>query len=152
MTIIIHYQEIPLFFNALWNNLPCTLKGECFKLYTYRLYMSFSMNPTKRGRPKGTTGKAAVLSRAQIKTALRMARSRPHLAGRSTERAKELAALRWVDVFDANGALREVLHFKAAYTKGAKTRDVYLSSPKLRHALIEYRSRSQPRDPTSPSS
>jgi integrase/recombinase XerD len=118
------------------------------------------MNPSKRGRPKGTTGKAAVLSRAQIKTVLRMARSRPHLAGRSTVafmlsvglglRAKELAALRWTDVFDAHGGLREVLHLKAAYTKGAKTRDVYLSSPKLRQALIEYRSRSQPSDPTSP--
>ena len=65
-------------------------------------------------------------------------------------RAKELAALRWADVFDGSGALRDVLHLKAAYTKGAKTRDVYLSSPRLRQALIEYRSQSQPGDPTSP--
>jgi integrase/recombinase XerD len=65
-------------------------------------------------------------------------------------RAKELAALRWHDVFDSNGALRDVLHLKAAYTKGAKTRDVFLSSPKLRRALLDYRSRTRPNDGSLP--
>jgi integrase/recombinase XerD len=53
-------------------------------------------------------------------------------------RAKELASLRWCDVYDEEGRVRAVLHLKAAYTKGAKTRDVFASSPSLRRALAKY--------------
>ena len=53
-------------------------------------------------------------------------------------RAKELTSLRWADVYDAGGRVRPVLHLRAAYTKGGKTRDVYLSSPALRRALSKY--------------
>ena len=36
------------------------------------------------------------------------------------------------------GNPREILHLKSAYTKGAKTRDVYLSAPHLRKILTAY--------------
>jgi integrase/recombinase XerD len=54
-------------------------------------------------------------------------------------RAKELTSLRWADVYDTGeGRLRPVLHLRAAYTKGGKTRDVFLSSPALRRVLSKY--------------
>jgi integrase len=40
-------------------------------------------------------------------------------------RAKEIASLRWGDVFDEEGKPHSVMHLKSAYTKGNKTRDVY---------------------------
>jgi integrase/recombinase XerD len=61
-------------------------------------------------------------------------------------RAKELCSLRWIDVFEREGQVRNVLHLKAAYTKGAKIRDVFLSAPKLRRALEEYHSECRPWD------
>jgi integrase len=33
-------------------------------------------------------------------------------------RAKELAALKWSDVYDDKGKVRTVVHLKTAYTKG----------------------------------
>src|SRR5690242_11835684 len=112
------------------------------------------MPAAKRGRPQGTSGKAAVLSSAQVRNVLRVARARQRFAPRSAAvfalsiglglRAKELAALRWSDVFEESGAPREVLHLKAAYTKGERTRDVYLSSPQLRRILGEYHARCRP--------
>jgi integrase/recombinase XerD len=54
-------------------------------------------------------------------------------------RAKELTSLKWDDVYDAKGHVRSVLHLRAAYTKGGRTRDVFLSSPTLRRALAKYR-------------
>jgi len=56
-------------------------------------------------------------------------------------RAKEIASLRWGDVFDDGGRIRDVLHLKAAYTKGAKTRDVFLSAPGLRQVLAQFAQR-----------
>ena len=53
-------------------------------------------------------------------------------------RAKELAALKWADVYDDAGRVRPVLHLRAAYTKGGKTRDVFASSPALRRVLEKY--------------
>jgi integrase/recombinase XerD len=53
-------------------------------------------------------------------------------------RAKELTSLRWSDVYEPTGKVRQVLHLKAAYTKGAKTRDVFLSAPPLRRLLADY--------------
>jgi len=61
-----------------------------------------------------------VLSPGQVRTVLRIARARERLAPRSAAafalsvglglRAKELAALRWSDVFEESGAPRDVLH------------------------------------------
>jgi integrase/recombinase XerD len=56
-------------------------------------------------------------------------------------RAKELASLKWSDVYDAEGRVRPVVHLKAAYTKGARTRDVFVSSPALRRVLEKYSER-----------
>jgi integrase/recombinase XerD len=53
-------------------------------------------------------------------------------------RAKELTSLRWADVYDTEGRVRAVLHLRAAYTKGGKTRDVFLSSPTVRRVLAKY--------------
>ena len=53
-------------------------------------------------------------------------------------RAKELTSLKWADVYDAEGRVRPVLHLRAAYTKGGRTRDVFLSSPSLRRVLLKY--------------
>lgn len=102
----------------------------------------------RRGRPPGTSGRAAVLSPAQIRQALRVARSRPRHAVRAEValalsiglglRAKELAGLKWADVFDEAGDVRDVMHLKSAYTKGGRTRDVFLSSPSVRRVLEKY--------------
>ena len=118
------------------------------------------MGSKPRGRPSGTTGKAQVLSSDQVKSVFRVAKARPRLAERSIAalalslgvglRAKELAALSWSDLFTPDQGVREVLPLKAAYTKGAKTRDVYLSSPKLRHALRDYCAACWPAHPRSP--
>lgn len=107
-----------------------------------------------RGRPTGTTGRAAVLTDQQVRQAFRFAESRPRHAARATAalalslclglRAKELASLRWSDVITANGDVREVLHLKRAYTKGEKSRDVYLSAPKVRRILETYLESSWP--------
>jgi integrase/recombinase XerD len=54
-------------------------------------------------------------------------------------RAKELASLKWTDVYDGeNGTVRPVIHLKAAYTKGARTRDVFVSSAQVRQVLATY--------------
>jgi integrase/recombinase XerD len=102
----------------------------------------------KRGRPPGTTGRAAVLSPNQVRHALRVARSRGRHAARAEAaiaislglglRAKEIASLRWADVYDQEGKVHQVVHLRAAYTKGGKTRDVFASSPSLRKVLEKY--------------
>lgn len=110
----------------------------------------------KRGRPPGSSGRAAVLTPQQIRAVLASARSRARrpLHGVTALaltlglglRAKELAALRWTDVYERDGLLRDVIHLKAAYTKGGKTRDVFLSSPRLRRVLEEYHEAHRPWD------
>jgi integrase/recombinase XerD len=102
----------------------------------------------KRGRPPGTSGRAAVLSASQIRHVLRLARARGRHARRAEAtlamtlglglRAKELTNLQWADVYDGDGRVRPVLHLRAAYTKGGRTRDVFLSSPTLRRVLLKY--------------
>lgn len=102
----------------------------------------------KRGRPAGLTGPAPILRPDEIKWVLRLLKSRPKFSARAEVafhlsfylglRAKEIAALRWGDVFGDDGKIRDVLHLKAAYTKGAKTRDVFLSSPRLRHVVSRF--------------
>jgi len=110
----------------------------------------------QRGRPPGTTGRAAVLNSHQIRAVAAVARARPRLGQRALAtfvlsigtglRAKELSSLRWIDLFTREGEVREVVHLKAAYTKGAKTRDIFLSSPKLRRVLEEYHEENRPWD------
>jgi site-specific recombinase XerD len=102
----------------------------------------------RRGRPKGTIGKAAVLSPAQVKLVFQFARSRERHADRAElvfrslgwagSSRKELASLNWSDVYEHTGKVRQVLHLKAAYTKGGKMRDVSLSAPALRWLLSDY--------------
>jgi integrase/recombinase XerD len=102
----------------------------------------------KRGRPPGTSGRAAVLTTSQVRHAMRVARSRGRHAGRAEAalamsvglglRAKELAGLKWSDVYVDDGRVRAVVHLRAAYTKGGKTRDVFVSSPALRRVLAKY--------------
>ena len=102
----------------------------------------------RRGRPRGTSGRAAVLTAGQIRHVFRVARRRARHAPRAEAalamslglglRAKELASLKWTDVYDEEGRVRPVLHLRAAYTKGGKTRDVFASSPSLRRALEKY--------------
>ena len=102
----------------------------------------------RRGRPPGTSGRAAVLSASQVRHAMRVARSRGRHAARAEAalamsvglglRAKELAGLKWADVYADDGRVRAVVHLRAAYTKGGKTRDVFASSPALRRVLAKY--------------
>src|SRR5262245_46832242 len=102
----------------------------------------------RRGRPPGTSGRAAVLTPSQVRHAFRGARARGRHGARAEAtlamslglglRAKELTSLRWADVYDAQGRVRPVLHLRAAYTKGGKTRDVFLASPSLRRVLSKY--------------
>jgi integrase len=64
----------------------------------------------RRGRPPGTSGRAAVLSASQVRHVFRVARSRSRHAGRAEAalamtlglglRAKELTSLQWADVYD----------------------------------------------------
>jgi integrase/recombinase XerD len=100
-----------------------------------------------RGRPKGTTGKAATLSPAQIKQVFRAARRVRHgdraevalaLSIELGLRASELAALCWSDVYNPDGTVREAIYVERAYTRGSKTR-VVAGSPKLRRLLADYR-------------
>ena len=106
------------------------------------------MSRRNRGRPLGGSGQAPTLKPDEIKRLFRVAKSRPRFAARSELmlaislylglRAKEIASLCYGDVFDAKDQIRDVLHLKAAYTKGAKTRDVFLTAPRLRLLLTEY--------------
>jgi integrase/recombinase XerD len=79
---------------------------------------------------------AATLSEAQIKRALRFCQSRKHVTRDSTIllfsiytglRAKELAALRMGDVYDAEGVPRTQFTLAAIQTKGARTRTVFVN-------------------------
>jgi integrase/recombinase XerD len=93
-----------------------------------------------RSRPAGLTAQAPFLRPDKIKRVVRLLKSRPRFSARAEVafhlsfylglRAKEIASLRWGDVFGYEGRVRDVLHLKAAYTKGSRTRDVFLSSAK----------------------
>jgi integrase/recombinase XerD len=106
---------------------------------------------SRRGRPAGQTGPAPILRPDEIKRVLRLLKSRPKFSARAEVafhmsfylglRAKEIASLRWADLFDDDCRMRDVLHLKAAYTKGARTRDVFLSSPRLRQVLAQFAQR-----------
>jgi len=119
------------------------------------------MHHRSRGRPAGQPGQAPTLQPDEIRRLLRVAKSRPRLASRAEIalflslylglRAKEITSLRWGDVFDKEDRLSNVLRLKAAYTKGSKTRDIFLTAPRLRQALVDYgQSYSAWRQPDSP--
>ena len=102
---------------------------------------------TPRPAP-GTSGRAAVLTAAQVRQVFRVARARGRHAARAEAtlaltiglglRAKELTGLTRADVYEAEGRVRRVVDLKAAYTKGGRTRDVFVSSPSLRRVLEKY--------------
>lgn len=90
---------------------------------------------------------AATLTEAQIKRALRFCQSRKHVTRDSTIllfslhtglRAKELAALRIGDVYDAEGVPRSQFTLSAEQTKGARTRTVFVNRA-LAAQLAAYR-------------
>ena len=89
---------------------------------------------------------AATLSDAQIKRALRWCTTRRYVTRDSTIllfslytglRAKELAALRIGDVYNAEGAPRTQFTLSAAQTKGSRTRVVFVNTA-LSAQLVSY--------------
>lgn len=100
----------------------------------------------KIGRPEGTTGQAKVLDEKELKQVLKIIEVGNHakrnvaiviLSNYLALRAKELAALKICDVLE-NGSIKKVLRLVAAYTKGAKHRDVSLENKTVIKALSEY--------------
>ena len=98
------------------------------------------MKQIEKRSPEGLVRPRRGPDAAQIKHVFRIARGRERHADRAESvfalsvglglRAKELASLKWGDVYEADGEVRPLVHLKAAYTKGAKTRDVFVSSPR----------------------
>ena len=91
---------------------------------------------------------ATTLNDAQIKRALRFCQSRKHVTRDTTIlqfslytglRAKELAALRISDVYDAEGAVRTQFTLSKSQTKGSRTRTVFVNK-QLTQQLAVYRS------------
>ena len=85
---------------------------------------------------EGKMAQAATLNDAQIKRALRYCQSRKHTVRDHTIllfslytglRAKELAALRIADIYDAEGKPRTQFTLTAAQTKGARSRTVFVN-------------------------
>lgn len=104
---------------------------------------------SKAGRPAGKTGQAKVLDDKELKRVLNniAGKKENRHAKRNTAivimsnylglRSKELAALKVSDVSDTN-TIKKVLRLVAAYTKGAKHRDVSLENVVVVKALQEY--------------
>jgi integrase/recombinase XerD len=104
------------------------------------------MTTQKTGRPTGKTGQAKVLDDKELKRVLSVVESGNH-AKRNTAivilsnylglRSKELVALKIGDVIEHN-TIKKVLRLVAAYTKGARHRDVSLENKAVVKALQEY--------------
>lgn len=86
---------------------------------------------------EGKMAQAATLNDAQIKRALRYCQSRRYVTRDSTIllfsiytglRAKELAALCVGDVYNEDGTVRPQFTLRAAQTKGARTRTVFVNA------------------------
>jgi integrase/recombinase XerD len=95
---------------------------------------------------EGKMAQAATLNDAQIKRALRYCQTRKHTVRDHTIllfslytglRAKELAALRIADVYDAEGKPRTQFTLTAAQTKGARSRTVFVNTA-LTAQLVQY--------------
>jgi integrase/recombinase XerD len=100
----------------------------------------------KAGRPTGKTGQAKVLDDKELKRVLSVVENGNHakrnaaiviLSNYLGLRSKELAALKISDVLE-HDTVKKVLRLVAAYTKGAKHRDVSLENKAVVKALQEY--------------
>ena len=89
---------------------------------------------------------AQTLTDAQLRRVLHYCRSRRHPLRDETIiltsfyaglRAIEIAALKYADVFDEQGVVRDQFTLRATQSKGGRTRTVYIGS-KLKRALKEY--------------
>ena len=89
---------------------------------------------------------AQTLTDAQLRRVLHFCRSRRHPLRDETIiltsfyaglRAIEIAALKYADVYDEQGAVRDQFTLRATQSKGGRTRTVYIGS-KLKRALKEY--------------
>lgn len=98
----------------------------------------------RRGRPKGYVGQAIVLSQLQIKQVLKVARNSGQFADRAEVafrltveagfRVSELCELKWSDLIDENGRIRERME-ERFHTRQALS----LSRPGVRQLLANYR-------------
>lgn len=104
------------------------------------------MTTSKAGRPAGKTGQAKVLDNKDLKQVLKHVTTGNHVKRNAAIvimsnylglRSKELAALKISDVLD-HDSIKNVLRLVAAYTKGAKHRDVSLENKVVIKALQEY--------------
>ena len=100
----------------------------------------------KAGRPTGKTGQAKVLDDKELKRVLSVVESGNHakrnaaiviLSNYLGLRSKELAALKISDVLE-HDTIKKVLRLVAAYTKGAKHRDISLENKAVVKALQDY--------------
>ena len=97
------------------------------------------MSKRLRGRPKGSVGKAAILSSAQVRDVFLSASRYGKYSDRAELvlalsiqlglRATELAALRWADIYDSDGSVRQMILVTRAYTRKDKARALLVSSP-----------------------
>ena len=78
---------------------------------------------------------AAVVSQGKFGPRNRMALMLSYLAGL---RVGEIASLRWCDLLDGEGKVREQLRLSAAVTKGGHARVVFLNA-RLRREVEQYR-------------
>lgn len=101
---------------------------------------------------------AQTLNEAQLRRVLQYCRSRRHPVRDETIvlvsfmaglRAKEIAALKIGDVYEAGGAVREQFVLAAEQSKGGKTRTVFLNT-RVRRALADYAAAIKLDDPTRP--
>ena len=101
---------------------------------------------SKAGRPAGHTGQAKVISKEELKQILQTIRGGKHPKRNSLIivmsnylglRSKELASLKVKDVYD-NDKPKDVLRLIAAYTKGAKHRDISLENPTVTRSIRAY--------------
>jgi len=104
------------------------------------------MATQKAGRPSGKTGQAKVLNEKELKRVLSVVEIGNHakrnaaiviLSNYLGLRSKELAALKIGDVIE-HDTIKKVLRLVAAYTKGAKHRDISLENKAVVKALQEY--------------
>ena len=102
--------------------------------------------PKKAGRPTGGSGQAKVLDDKELKRVLSVVESGNHAKRNAAIvilshylglRSKELASLKIGDVIEHN-TIKKVLRLVAAYTKGAKHRDVSLENKAVVKALQDY--------------
>ena len=89
---------------------------------------------------------AQTLTDAQLRRVLHYCRSRRHPLRDETIiltsfyaglRAIEIAALKYADVYDEQGSVRDQFTLRSTQSKGGRTRTVYIGS-KLKRALKEY--------------